>query len=100
VTDEIFTRQHTFEKLKHIRKRISNASKFQQWAFHRIQEYTEYKAAEYGISVEKIAPQYTSQRCSHVDCSFTHKDNRDGDEFCCLNLAVARSLLAQGGTEV
>ncbi|THE63701.1 transposase [Salinadaptatus halalkaliphilus] len=73
-----------FEKLKHIRKRISNASKFQQWAFRRIQEYTEYKAAEYGIAVEQIAPQYTSQRCSHVDCSFTHEDNRDGEEFCCL----------------
>jgi putative transposase len=73
-----------FEKLKHIRERLSNASKFQQWAFRRIQEYTEYKAAEYGIAVEKIAPQYTSQRCSHVDCSFTHEDNRDGDEFCCL----------------
>jgi putative transposase len=72
-----------FEKLKHIRKRISNASKFQQWAFRRIQEYTEYKAAEYGIAVEKIAPQYTSQRCSHVDCSFTHENNRDGDEFVC-----------------
>jgi IS605 OrfB family transposase len=53
------------EKLKHIRKRISNASKFQQWAFRRIQEYTEYKAAEYGIAVEKSAPHYTSQRCSH-----------------------------------
>jgi IS605 OrfB family transposase len=73
-----------FEELNNIRERISNASKFQQWAFRRIQEYTEYKAAEYGIAVKKIAPQYTSQRCSHVDCSFTHDDNRDGDEFCCL----------------
>ena len=73
-----------FENLEHIRERISNASKFQQWIFRCIQEYTEYKAAEYGIAVEKIAPQYTSQRCSHVDCSFTHKENRDGDEFCCL----------------
>ncbi|TKX47449.1 transposase, partial [Halorubrum sp. ASP121] len=54
-----------FENLEHIRERISNASKFQQWAFHRIQEYTEYKASEYGIAVEKISPQYTSQRCSH-----------------------------------
>jgi len=73
-----------FEDLEHIRTRISNASKFQQWAFRRLQEYTEYKAAKYGVVVEKIAPQYTSQRCSHVDCSFTHEDNRDGDEFECL----------------
>lgn len=73
-----------FEDLKHIRKRISNASKFQQWAFRTIQEFAEYKAAEFGITVETVAPQYTSQRCSHVDCSFTHEDNRDRDEFECL----------------
>ena len=73
-----------FENLEHIRKRISNAPKFQQWAFSRIQESTEYKAAEYGIAVEKIAPQYTSQRCNHGDCSFTNEDNRAGDDFVCL----------------
>lgn len=73
-----------FEDLTHIRERISNASKFQQWAFRCIQKYTEYKAAEYGIVIETVAPQYTSQRCSHVDCSFTHEENRDGDDFECL----------------
>jgi putative transposase len=73
-----------FEGLEQIRDRLSDDKKFHQWAFRRIQEYTEYKAAEYGIAVENIAPQYTSQRWSHVDCSFTHEDNRDGDEFCCL----------------
>ena len=73
-----------FENLKYIRDRISNASKFQQWAFRCIQEYTEYKAAEYGIVVEKIAAQYTSQQCSHTDCGFIHEANRDGDVFCCL----------------
>jgi IS605 OrfB family transposase len=50
-----------FEKLKHIRDRISNASKFQQWAFRRIQEYTEYKAAEHGIEVEKHCTQVTPE---------------------------------------
>jgi transposase len=54
--------------------------RFARWS----KEYTEYKAVEYGIGVENIAPQYTSHRCSHVDCSFTHEDNRDGEEFCCL----------------
>jgi putative transposase len=85
-----------FEGLEQIRDRLSDDKKFHQWAFRRIQEYTEYKAAEYGIAVENIAPQYTSQRWSHVDCSFTHEDNRDGDEFCCLKCdreyhAVARN---------
>ncbi len=72
-----------FEDLANIRDRISNASKFQQWAFRRIQEHTEYKAAAYGIIVEKVAPQYTSQRCSHGDCRFTQEANRDGDAFVC-----------------
>ena len=74
-----------FENLKHIRERISNASKFQQWAFNKLQELVEYKAEEYGILVDDVKPQYTSQRCSHSECGFTHKDNRDGDEFECMN---------------
>jgi len=73
-----------FENLKHIRKRISNASKFQQWAFKEIQRHVGYKAEEYGIDVDDVAPAYTSQRCSHGECGFTHEDNRDGDDFECL----------------
>jgi len=73
-----------FENLKHIRERISNASKFQQWAFRELQRHVEYKAEEYGIDVDDVKPQYTSQRCSHSECGFTHEDNRDGDEFACL----------------
>ncbi len=73
-----------FEDLTHIRERISNASKFQQWAFRELQRHVEYKAEEYGIDVDDVAPAYTSQRCSHGECGFTHEDNRDGDEFECL----------------
>ncbi|QSG16373.1 RNA-guided endonuclease InsQ/TnpB family protein [Halapricum desulfuricans] len=73
-----------FENLKHIRRRISNASKFQQWAFRELERHVEYKAEEYGIDVDDVAPAYTSQRCSHDECGFTHEDNRDGDEFECL----------------
>ena len=73
-----------FENMKHIRKRISNASKFQQWAFRELHRHVEYKAEEYGIDVDDVAPAYTSQRCSHGECGFTHEDNRDGDEFECL----------------
>jgi IS605 OrfB family transposase len=73
-----------FENLKHIRERISNASKFQQWAFRKLQELVAYKAEEYGILVDDVKPQYTSQRCSHSECGFTHEDNRNGGEFECL----------------
>src|SRR6056297_3656376 len=73
-----------FENLTHIRERISNASKFQQWAFRELQRHVEYKAKEHGIDVDNVTPAYTSQRCSHSECGFTHEDNRDGDEFECL----------------
>ncbi|WP_226021954.1 RNA-guided endonuclease InsQ/TnpB family protein [Halomicrobium salinisoli] len=73
-----------FEELAHIREHISNASKFQQWAFRTIQRLTEYKAEEHGILVATVDPAYTSQRCSHSACGFAHEDNRNGDEFECL----------------
>ncbi|CAM2931087.1 RNA-guided endonuclease InsQ/TnpB family protein [Halobacterium salinarum] len=72
-----------FEDLKRIRDRISGASKFQQWAFRELKRQAEYKARAHGIAVESVHPAYTSQRCSHTNCGFTHEDNRDGDEFAC-----------------
>ncbi len=42
----------------------------------------EYKAEEYGIEVEQVAPENTSRRCSH--CGFTHPDNREDEAFECL----------------
>jgi len=72
-----------FEDLEQIRERISNASKFQQWAFRELKRLTTYKARAKGVAVESVHPAYTSQRCSHSECGFTHEDNRDGDEFVC-----------------
>ncbi|MEF8813559.1 MAG: transposase [Halovenus sp.] len=72
-----------FEDLEQIRKRISNAAKFQQWAFRELRRQTEYKARGEGIAVESVHPAYTSQRCSHTKCGFTHEDNRDDDGFTC-----------------
>jgi putative transposase len=70
-----------FEQLTDIRDR-TGASWGHKWAFNRLYEYVEYKAAEYGINVEQIDPENTSRRCS--DCGFTHPDNRDGESFECL----------------
>jgi IS605 OrfB family transposase len=65
-----------FEKLEGIRDRISNASKFQQWAFRELKRQVEYKARAEGIAVETINPAYTSQRCSHSECGFTQREPR------------------------
>ncbi len=71
-----------FEELDGIRDRLPWAEWHHLWAFRRLFEYVEYKAAEYGIAVEQVKPDHTSQRCSK--CGFTHKANRDAEQFCCL----------------
>jgi len=70
-----------FEELTDIRER-TGASWGHKWAFDRLYEYVEYKAAEYGIDVTQIDPENTSRRCS--ECGFTHPDNRDSEDFECL----------------
>ena len=70
-----------FEDLTDIRER-TGASWGHKWAFNRLYEYVEYKAAEYGIDVEQVDPENTSRQCSH--CGFTHPDNREGENFECL----------------
>ena len=70
-----------FEDLTDIRER-TGASWGHKWAFRRLYEYLEYKAAEYGISVEQVDPENTSRRCS--ECGFTHPDNREHGSFECL----------------
>jgi len=70
-----------FEDLTDIRER-TGASWGHKWAFNRLYEYVEYKAAEHGIEVEQVAPENTSRRCS--TCGFTHPDNRDSEGFECL----------------
>jgi len=63
-----------FEELDGIRKRISNNKEFQQWAFNQFVAFVEYKAEEYGITVESVNPEYTSQTCSQ--CGHTERSNR------------------------
>ncbi|MGM0718596.1 MAG: RNA-guided endonuclease InsQ/TnpB family protein [Halobacteriota archaeon] len=73
-----------FEDLTDIRERLPQAKWHHIWAFRRLVEYVGYKAPEQGVSVEQIEPNHTSQRCSRTDCGFTHEDNRDREQFCCL----------------
>jgi IS605 OrfB family transposase len=69
-----------FEQLTDIRDR-TGASWGHKWAFNRLYEYVEYKAAEHGINVEQVDPEHTSRRCS--TCGFTHPGNREGEAFEC-----------------
>lgn len=62
---------------------ISTDSKFlNNWPYFDLQTKIINKAAEYGIEVSKVNPQYTSQRCSH--CGTIDKANRpDQSTFIC-----------------
>ncbi|RQG97656.1 RNA-guided endonuclease InsQ/TnpB family protein [Natrarchaeobius chitinivorans] len=72
-----------FEDLTDIRERMPGAKKFHGWAFRRLYEYVEYKAAEFGIRTKQVDPAYTSQRCSK--CGTTLRENRTSQaDFCCL----------------
>lgn len=71
-----------FEDLTDIRDRMPGAKAFHAWAFRRLYEYVEYKAAEFGIRTKQVDPAYTSQRCSK--CGHTERGNRPKQErFCC-----------------
>ena len=74
-----------FEKLDDIRDRLPFAEWHHIWAFRRLYEYVSYKASEHGVEAKRVPPNHTSQRCSRLDCGFTHEDNRNGTEFCCQN---------------
>jgi IS605 OrfB family transposase len=86
VEDAIKTRSThiAFEKLDGIRKRMSNLPKYQQWLFGRVQEYTEYKASEHGISVVYVNPRNTSKKCSHTECQTVSDSNRREKQFDCV----------------
>jgi IS605 OrfB family transposase len=74
-----------FEDLTDIRERLPHATWHHVWAFRCLFEYVSYKAPEQGVSVEQVEPNHTSQRCSRMDCRFTHEDNRHGERFYCQN---------------
>ena len=53
------------------------------WSYYELQNMITYKAAKYGIKVEKIRPAYTSQTCSYCG----QQGFRQGVTFICENPA-------------
>jgi IS605 OrfB family transposase len=72
-----------FEDLTDIRETVPEASWHHLWAFRRLYEYVAYKAREQGVEAVQVDPRNTSKRCS--TCGFTHDDNRNGEDFECLD---------------
>lgn len=60
-----------------------NAKFLKNWTYYDLQTKIINKAAEFGIKVVKVSPQYTSQRCSC--CGHISSKNRKGQaDFCCV----------------
>lgn len=56
------------------------------WSYYELQTMIAYKAAKYGIKVEKIRPAYTSRTCSWCG----HEGFRKGEIFICENPACKK----------
>ncbi len=75
------------EDLTHIGARTTvrgadNRAKHKNWAFAQLQDFLAYKARLHGISLEKVDPRYTSQRC--FECGHIERANRKSqDTFLC-----------------
>lgn len=69
------------EALKNVRlkKRVSRF--LQSWVYADIVGAVERKCEERGVRVTRVAPQYTSQRCS--TCGHVEKSNRKSEAFLC-----------------
>ena len=71
-----------FEELNGIRDRLLDAPWHSVWAFNRLTDYVEYKAAIHGIEVVQTNPRNTSKRCA--ECGFVADANRPTrDTFAC-----------------
>lgn len=72
------------------------------WAFYQLEQFLQYKAADFGFEIIEVDAKYTSQGCSK--CGHTEKSNRNGHRFICKacsyqlhsDLNAARNIKLRG----
>jgi len=69
------------EDIKDIRRNKRNSRYMSHWSYTALMDKLERLCEEQGVLVDKVDPDYTSQRCS--SCGWTRKGNRKGKSFCC-----------------
>lgn len=90
------------EDLKEIRQtakqRRSQRYSLHSWSFYQQQQMMEYKSKKYGVEVSYVAPEYTSQRCSH--CGHIEPANRKGNLFHCKKCGKVEDSGANAGFNI
>jgi putative transposase len=90
------------EGLKDIRRTAKTRRKqrysLNSWSFYQLQNMIEYKSKKYGVPVAYVAPQYTSQRCSH--CGHIESNNRKAKQFHCVECGVVENADANAGFNI
>jgi len=69
------------ENIKNLKKGKRNSKFITAWTYPEIFDKLDRYCEEQNVSVLKVSPTYTSQRCSV--CGWTRKSNRRGKEFKC-----------------
>ena len=69
------------KKLKTINSKFMN--KLQRWSYSKVIFKLKTLCEEQGIILEKVSPEYTSQKCSA--CGFVDKNSRNLENFICTN---------------
>ena len=64
-----------------LRKMVGASRLTSKFNHSRIAMVLDEHAAKHGVRVVRVAPSFTSQRCSC--CGWVHKSNRNGETFCC-----------------
>lgn len=93
------------EKLDGIRnapRRKDQNADANAWSFYQLEQFLQYKAANFGFDIVEVDPRYTSQGCSK--CGHTKKSNRNGHKFVCkacnyslhADLNAARNIKLRG----
>lgn len=70
------------EDLKGISREEKNEKLLRNWSYYDLQNKISYKAKLSGISIHKVSPEFTSQRCSK--CGYIDSNNRHKEKFYCL----------------
>ncbi len=83
------------------RRKAQNAD-VHLWAFYQLEQFLQYKAADFGFEIIEVDAKYTSQGCSK--CGHTEPSNRHGHRFLCKacgyqlhsDLNAARNIKLRG----